>query len=675
MLRSPNSLSEAKVRPQQDERIHLFAGFILDLARGCLLSTSEPVHLRPQSYEVLRYLVENKGRLVGKDELIETVWKGRAVTDDALVQCLMEVRHALGPEGKLYIRNVRGRGYIFDPESNENSTRSIYLKERDGMAALNEVDQKFSRVGIPGDKSFEGPVAIPGRNGTLRAYAWLKNIQSVIHLLKQYERATLVLSLGIVVSLAIGVLGYYGFFANSSPQISSIVVLPFVNATGDQNLEYLSDGLSESLIDRLSQLPGMRVVARSSAFKYKGKDFDPRELSRALGVQAVVMGRIVQRGEDLQVRAELIDSTTGTQLWGERYIRRAADIQQIQEEIARMISERLQLRLSGAQQQKLTRHSTENSQAYQFYLNGRFFQRQGGVENVRKALEYYNQAVALDPNFALAWVGVADANSLFAGNSWRNPREADAKSKAAAETALALDESLAEAHVALGRVMMGEWEWVAAEREYKRAIELNPNLVEARRWYSSYLSEMERHTEALAEIQRAQQLDPLSIELIRREGWALNLARRYREALEKFLQANTIEETASPGPHYGLGFIYEGNRMYQQAIDEHRKAIAIEGETTSGRCYLGYALASAGRRREAMEIVNSLTSTNEYVSPTEFAGLYALLGDREEALALLEKAYAEHDLQLQNLKIDTHLDPLHSDPRFQELVRRVGLPQ
>ncbi|HKZ81964.1 MAG TPA: winged helix-turn-helix domain-containing protein [Pyrinomonadaceae bacterium] len=680
--RSESAREQAPATP--GENIPLFADFVLDLARGCLHRGGERVHLRPQSYEVLKILVENKGRLISKDRLIEEVWQGRAVTDDALVQCLMEVRHALGPEGKLYVRNVRGRGYIFDLDvvangktlstKSEESCGVTYSDDGDRASRANRESNPPKAVVDDFAEFEEHPVVVSLGDTVTVNKGPAVDARRAISATEKYKPVAMV-SLAVVVGIVLGIFIYSSRSANPSAPITSIVVLPFANASGDQNLEYVSDGLSESLIDRLSQLPGMKVIARSSSFKYKGREADPQEVGRALGVQALVTGRVVQRGEDLDVRAELIDASGGTQLWGERYRRRAGDIQMVQEEIARTISARLQLRLSGAQQQQLTKHFTENSQAYQFYLNGLFLLRQGGVDNVRKALDYYNQAVVLDPNFALAWVGVADANSLFAGNSWRDPKEANAKSKAAAETALALDEAVAEAHVALGRIKMGEWDWAGAEREYKRAIELNPNLVEAHRWYASYLSKMERHTEALAEIKRAQELDPLSVPLIRAEGFVLNLARRYPEALEKYQQANRIEESASPGPHYGLGFIYEGNQMYQQAIDEHRKAIAIEGETTSGQCYVGYALASAGRRREAMDIVKSLKSTKEYVSPTEFAGLYALLGDHEQAFALLEKAYAERDLQLQHLKIDSHLDPLRSDPRFQDLVRRVGLRQ
>ncbi|CAN5732308.1 hypothetical protein BH18ACI4_BH18ACI4_09600 [soil metagenome] len=322
----------------------------------------------------------------------------------------------------------------------------------------------------------------------------------------------------------------------------------------------------------------------------------------------------------------------------------------------------------------MTRRATEDTQAYQFYLNGLFYLRKGGVENTRRALDYFNQAVALDPDFALAWAGAASAHLRFAGNSWLDPREANAKAKGAAQKALRLEETLPEAHTVLAVLKQHEWDWAGAERDFKRAIELNPNLVEAHTRYSDYLSLMGRHEEALAEIRRTQELDPLRIELRRHQAYLLNLARRHDEALELMLQYIKAEPPGAVTPR-GLGFIYEMKGMYEQAIDQHQKVNSIEGETTGGLCYLGYALAAAGRRKEAQDILDRLNATKEYVSPAELAALYAMLGDDERAFALLERAYAAHDLQMQYLKLDPHYDNLRSDPRFQDLLRRVGLPQ
>jgi len=414
----------------------------------------------------------------------------------------------------------------------------------------------------------------------------------------------------------------------------------------------------------------VKVIARSSSFKYKGREVDPREVTRALGVQALVMGRIAQRGDDLQVRVELVDTRDGTQLWGEQYSRKATDIQAIPYEIARRISENLRLRLGDAQEQLLLSHTKRDSQAYQFYLNGLFYRRKGGLENVKKALDYYNRTVALDPNFAPAWAGVADAHEYFAGNSFLDPKEELTKAKIAAQKALELDDGLPEAHLALTRIKEAEWDWAGAEREYKRAIELSPNLADGHGRYANYLSLMGRHTEALEEIKRAQELDPLHIGLRRAEAWALHLARHYDEAIEKFQQATQIEPDAN---FLALGFMYEAKGMYEQAIHQYQKAITINGEATGPLCYLASALAQAGKRSETQAILEKLSRTKEYVSPAELATVYTGLGDKERALQMLEKAYAARDLQMNTLLVATQFDSLRSDPRFQQLVQRVGL--
>src|ERR1700730_17174171 len=406
---------------------------------------------------------------------------------------------------------------------------------------------------------------------------------------------------------------------------------------------------------------------------YKGKQIDPQEVANALGVQGIVTGRIVLRADNLLISVELVNARDKTQMWGGQYTRKAADIQAVQEEIARAISEKLRLRLTGAQEQQLTKHATQNPQAYQLYLNGLFYLREGGFENVRKALDYFNHAVGLDPDFALAWVGVARTYRFFAGNSLLDPKEALIKAKAAVRRALELDETLAAAHWVMAGIKQNEWDWAGAEGEYERAIELNPNLADAHFRYAEYLSLIGRHTEALAEIKRAEELDPLQDSVRVREADTLFLARRYDEAIE--ILQNAIKLTPeSIGAHFSLGSTYAAKGMSEQAINEYQKEISIQGETTTGLCYLGYALGMSGKRSEARAILDKLKTTKEYVSPTELAVLYVGLGDNDGAIASLEKAYAAHDLQLQTLKVEPGLDRLRSDPRFQDLVRQIGLP-
>jgi len=523
----------------------------------------------------------------------------------------------------------------------------------------------------------------PAISGTTKAAAAAKTAEGsaartissaeyIVSEIKQHKRGALLVLATLVVAVAV-VFAYLSYFSTRSQVISSIAVLPFANASGDANMEYLSDGISESLINALSQMPQLKVIARSSAFKYKGKEVDPQEVAKALGVQAILTGRVAQRGDNLVVNAEVVDTRDKTQIWGEQYSRKSTDVQAVQEEIARAISEKLRLRLSGAEEQQLVKRATVNPEAYQLYLNGLFYRRKGGLENGRKALDYHNRAVALDPNFALAWSGVADAYRFLATNGVLDPKEAHPKAKAAAEKALELDETLAEAHASLGIIKTDEWDWTGAEREYKRASELNPNLADAHQRYSIYLSNMGRHTEALAEIKRAQELDPLRISLRGQEGAALYFARRHDEAIQQL--QNVIKLEPDNGfAHVFLGYTYAAKGMYTQAIAEYQKYISIEGETTSPLCYLGYALAQSGKRSEAQTILDKLKTTKEYVSPAELAVLYVGLEDKEGAIASLERAYVAHDLQMQYLKVDAHCDSLRSDPRFQDLMRRVGLP-
>ncbi len=644
-----------------EKHLYEFGRFRLDPTERLLLRDGWPVHLTPKCFDILVALVQNGGHLMGKDELLHDVWPDQFVEEGNLTFNISILRKVLGegaPE-QHYIETVPKRGYRFVADlkvvnvQDTNDVSGVAANEG-GTDGLNEDAPELE--------------AQQERGATADSERLVKKL-SVTAAISRYKAGAVLA----VTTLVIAISGYLVFFAPNTPaSINSVAVLPFVNGSGDPDLEYLSDGLSESLIDRLSQLPGVKVIARSSSFKYKGREVDPQEVARSLGVEALVTGKVVQRGDDLQVRAELVDTRAGTQVWGEQYIRKATDIQAVQEEISRTISEKLRLRLTGAQEQQLTRHATQSPQAYQLYLNGLFYRRKGGFENVRKALDYHNQAVTLDPNFALAWAGIANAYFNFAGNSLFDPKDALAKAKAAAQKALELDETLAEAHVELASIKQDEWDWAGAERGHKRAVELNPNLAEAHHRYARYLSTMGRHTEALAEVKRAQELDPLRVSLRVREGIVLFLARRYDEALEKLQNAIELEPDSGDA-HNFLGLTYEAKGMYEQAIDEYRKAISIEREMTNAQIFLGSALAMSGERSEARAILDKLKSTKEYVSPTELASLYVGLGDKEGAIASLERAYAAHDLQMQYLKVIPHFDSLRSDPRFAGIIKRVGL--
>jgi len=359
-------------------------------------------------------------------------------------------------------------------------------------------------------------------------------------------------------------------------------------------------------------------------------------------------------------------------MWGGQYTRKVADVQAVQEEIARAISEKLRVRLTGAQQQQLAKRATENPEAYQLYLSGQFYSRKGGVENWRRALDYFNQAVELDPNFALAHVALAGRLNVLALNSALNPKEALPKAKAALIRALELDDMLAAAHAELALIKQDEWDWDGAEREFKRAMNLNPNSALVYERYSFYLSIMGRHTEALAEIKQAVELEPQGMSPRINEAWILSQARRFEEAIAKLQELVRLEPEHGHA-HFHLALAYASKGLYAAAVPEYQKRISIDGETTNVLCLLGQALAMSGRRDEALAILNKLKTSKEYVPPDELAFLYAGLGDKEEALAALERAYAAHLIGMQFLKVDPLYDSLRSDPRFADLLRRIGL--
>jgi serine/threonine protein kinase/Tfp pilus assembly protein PilF len=514
------------------------------------------------------------------------------------------------------------------------------------------------------------PIAAP-QTGTASDLHTTSSAEYIVGKIKRHQSAAM-LALAMLL-LATGGLAYFFYFAQSRKAvIDSVAVLPFKNMTNDPNAEYLSDGISESLINSLSQLPQLKVIAQNSTFKYKGKEINVQEVARALGVQAIVTGRIVQRGDQLQISVEMVDARDQTHVWGEQYNRKGTDLLTVQSEISREIVEQLRLKLTNAEQEQLARRGTVNPQAYELLLKGRFYNRKGGTENRKKALEYFEQAIAVDPNYAVAYSELSVSYSILIGGSWLDPKEFTPKAEAAARRALELDESLAEAHLALAKIQQNAWNWTTAEQEFKRAIELNPNLARAHSGYGEYLSLMGRHEHAIAENERAKQLDPLSLSINIGVGVKLYHARQYDKALEVFKKTLDLDQNYAP-VHGFLGYTYEAKQMYPQAITAYEQFLKLSGDDTSTQIYLGVAYAHAGQRDKAQAILKRLQATKEYVSPGELAVLYDALGEREQAFASLEQAFDAHDLQLQYMRVDPAFDPLRSDPRFTDLMRRVGL--
>jgi TolB-like protein/Tfp pilus assembly protein PilF len=455
-------------------------------------------------------------------------------------------------------------------------------------------------------------------------------------------------------------------------------VLPFVNTSANPSTEYLSDGITESVINNLSQLPSLRVMARSTVFRYKGKEADAQKIGQELGVGAVLTGRLLERGDTLVVQTELMDVSKGTQLWGAQYNRRVADLLAVQEDISREISERLRLRLTGEEQMHLARPPTTNIEAYQLYLQGRYWWNKRNPEALQKGLQFFQQAVDKDPGYALAYVGIADSYNLLAffGYDALPPREAMPKAKAAALKALELDPTLGEAHVSLAMVLtFYDWDFPAAEKEFKRAIELNPGYPTAHSLYATYLTAMGRFEESIAELHRALELDPFSLSIRHFLGRTLFWAHRTDEAMAEERKVLEMDPNFYVA-HHALGQILREKGQNEEAMAEFRSALELSRGNFLDLANIGYVQGETGNRAGAMKTLQRLSelSKQRYIPAFYFAMVYIGLGQKDQAFEWLEKAYQERSSYLLFMRGYPSTVHLRSDPRYQDLVRRIGLP-
>ncbi len=489
--------------------------------------------------------------------------------------------------------------------------------------------------------------------------------------------------LGFVIALAILMLVSAGVFyavvmrrssevADNRP-IDSIAVLPFQNRSTDTETEYLSDGLAESLIYGLSRLPGLKVSPTSSVFRYKGKEIDPIRIGSELGVNAVMTGRLAQHGDDLTISVELVDVRNNKLLWGKQYDRKLVDLLTTQREIAMQITQNLKLELSGADETHATRHYSKNSEAHQLYLKGHYHASKYTKEGFNKGIEYFDQAIARDPNFALAYTGLAfcylnQTDWVFA------PRDSVPKARKAIENALRIDETLAEAHTMLAMILLQyDWNWLGAEREFRRAIEIDPNYALGRTFLAWHLAAMGRFDESIAEDRRALEIDPLSPAVNADLGWDYYLARRYDEGIEQLRKAIDLEPNYWIS-HVLLGRCYEQKGRLNEAVAQFEKARQIENSIPEVLAALGHGYALAGRKDEAFKIIRELQkrSKREFVPSYSIATVYVGLGMKDEAMQNILKAYDEGSFYMIHLKVDPMLDSLRTDPRFTDLLRRVG---
>ncbi|MBA3805528.1 MAG: protein kinase, partial [Acidobacteria bacterium] len=498
------------------------------------------------------------------------------------------------------------------------------------------------------------------------------SIEYLVSEVKHHRRSALLAMAGVIIAVA--ALGYYFYFARGSEAIDSVAVLPFVNASNDANTEYLSDGLSDSIINSLSQVPNLkRVIPFSSVSRYKGKQIDPQTVGRELNVGAVLTGRLTLRGDEVLVSTELIDVKNNKRLSGGQYSHKLADVSKLQSEIAQGISEKLRLKLTSEQHERLTRPETENAEAYQLYLQGRYFLAKNTDEATLKSGEYFKQAIEKDPNFALAYVELARYYAIMANFGNMQPNEAWPQAEAAVVKALAIDDRLAEAHHQLGVVKMWyDWDWPGAEREFRRAIELEPEIVRRGTLYVRLLEVLGRFDEAIAERNKADEISPV-LRLPDVAG-ILRSARRYDEAIEENRKQLEREPNRRGNYHLAIGMAYAHQGKYEEALAEVREARPVVTEPRQ-LAQIGYVYAAAGKRDEAVKIleeVKALTGERHNLSPS-IAAIYAVLGNKDEALAWLKRACDEHHGGVVGLKIDQRFDTLRSDQRFVDLLRRVKL--
>jgi TolB-like protein/Tfp pilus assembly protein PilF len=492
-------------------------------------------------------------------------------------------------------------------------------------------------------------------------------------------KAVAIVSAFLILAAVVGAIAIGAYFYSTrkrSAAIESIAVLPFENRSGSSETDYLSDGLAESLIFRLSQLPGLKVSPTTSVMRYKGS-IDVAKIAKDLGVDAIMTGRVLQRGDNLNITVELIDVRNNKSLWGEQYERKMSDLLATQREIAAEITNKLELKLSGEGEQKLAKKYTDNNDAYQLYLKGRYHWAKRTKDDMPRAIEYYQQAIALDPNYALAYARIAEAYNGIPSFGYLSPKEAWPRAKRAAERALEIDPTLSEAHAALGHTLaVYDRNLAAGERESRRAVELDPNSSVAHFRYGQYLGEVGHYDAAIAEVVHALELEPLDVTVGANLSRYFLFARQYDKALEQARKTFDLEP-GNPAARYHLGQAYIGKGMYAEAINLSEGALQTDPTNQLMLHDAGYAYAKCGRRDKAEEIIDrfrEIGKTN-YVISYLVATIYVALGDKDKGFAELENAFAERDWPLSLMKGDPLLDPLRDDPRFKDLLKRMNLSE
>ena len=648
-------------------RFFEFDSFRIDTRERLLSRDDEPIPLLPKAFDTLLVLVQHSGEVLDKDYLLKEVWPDSVVEENNLAQAISEIRKALseGAKDQRFIVTVRSRGYRFAAEVREcldeeieqatqQHAQSVGTKQRVQKQAEEKQENRH-------DSAHETPFLSEGSSESRsrgRRYRWI------------------VLT-SIAAALVIAATAYYIDRGRAQPglKIKSIAVLPFRPVDTNNPDEALEMGLADALITRLANLREIVVRPATSIAKYNKPEQGFWELlavGRELKVDALLAGHVQKSGNRIRVTAQLVSVADGTHLWSEKFDDVFTDIFAAEDSMSKRIAEALVPNLTGNEQKLLAKHYTESSEAYQKYLYGRFYWAKRTNSGLQKAITYFEEAIRIDPKFALAYSGLADCYTLIHEVS---PGEAMQKAMQAAMEAIKLDGSLAEPHRSLAQIKIYyDWDWLSVETEIKLSIALNPHYADAYRIYAVYFMVMGRFQEALAEAQRAAEFDPVAVRNHKLPGMILYFAGQYDQAIEQYEEALEMEP-GYPQAQREIGLAYEQKGMYQEALAALKKPLDLPGTTVATD--IAHVYAVSGNKSEAERILNELIQTSEhtYVSPYDIAIVYAGLGKREKALEWLNRAYEDHSYFMSWLKIDPRLTELRSDPQFVALVRQVGLAQ
>jgi TolB-like protein/DNA-binding winged helix-turn-helix (wHTH) protein/Tfp pilus assembly protein PilF len=621
-----------------------FGIFEVDLEAGELRRQGLKVKLQQQPFQILAMLLESPGAVVTREELQKRLWPTDTFVDfdRGLNRATNRLRESLRDEADnpRFIETLPRRGYRFIGQ----------IEKLDGGGSAPDL-------------------ASQQESSTLTNRSWASLPFGRVSTRQGFSIA--------IIGLALLTLAAWLFvFRPRDAAIQSVAVLPFVNASSDSDAEYLSDGITESVINNLSQLPNLRVMARSTVFHYKGKDADPQKIGKDLRVQAVLSGRLLQQGNVLIIQAELMDVKTGAQLWGGQFNRGLDNVLSLQDDLSREIAAKLRLKLTGDERQRLAKRYTEDAEAYQFYLKGQYYWNKRSPGGAQKAVSYFEQAIDKDPAYALAYAGLADAYTYVSFFNLAPPRDAMPRAKAAAMKALEIDEHLAEAHVSLGYISFAyDWDWSAAGQHFDQALALNPTLTRAHNFYPLYLSSRGMEQQALAVAKAALDLDPASPSVSHYLALQLYLARQFDQAIEQ------CHKTLELDPNFAIAYQVLGQAYLAQGINREAEPVlekyaALSQGSADSLALLGYSHARLGERSQALRKLDELkaTSKKSYVPAFYFAMIYAALEDKDQAFVQLEKGYNERFARFAYLKLEALWDPLRSDERFSDLVRRVGIP-